>query len=192
MKASLLYSRSIVALSQSVPLSTAQPLRTHSIHAINARAVWSEWLHEVAAWSLAVTITFKRYHEGQSINHSIAQAALSHTLRVLDVYCFGKRGVKQGQHVGTAAVLSWGAYGQQPHAHLALSTPSDMSVEVLQERFEQAADKTNWLARERVVKPYRDAGWINYLIDHNPDNLVVPLLRPGSDPATSLPHRLVT
>ena len=192
MKASLLYSRSIVEPSQSVPLSTAQPLKTHSIHEINERVVWSEWLHGVAAWSLAVTITFKRYHEGQSINHSIAQAALRHTLRVLDVYCFGKRGVKQGQHVGSAAVISWGAYGQHPHAHLALSTPLVMTDKALQERFEQAADKTYWLARERVVTAYRDAGWCDYLIDHSPDNVVVPLLRPGSDPATSLHHRLVT
>lgn len=187
MKASLLYSRSIVEPSQSVPLSTAQPLKTNSMHAINERVVWSEWLHEVAAWSLAVTITFKRYHDGQSINHSIAQAALRHTLRVLDVYCFGKRGVKQGQHVGSAAVISWGVYGQHPHAHLALATPLVITVEALQERFEQAADKTNWLARERVVTPYKDSGWINYLIGHSPDSLVIPLLRPGSDPGANFP-----
>ena len=187
MKASLLHSRSLVELSQSVPLSAAQPLKTHSIHAINERAVWSEWLHEFAAWSLAVTITFKRYHQGQSLNHSIAQAALRHTLRVLDVACYEKRGVKHGQHVGSAAVISWGAYGQHPHAHLALSAPLAMSVDALQERFEQAADKTKWLARERVVKPYKDAGWFDYLIDHNTDNFVVSLLRPGSDPASNFP-----
>jgi len=84
-------------------------------------------------------------------------------------------------------VISWGTYGQHPHAHLALSTPSVMSVEELQERFEQAADKTKWLARERVVTAYRDAGWFDYLIDHNTDNFAVSLLRPGSDPASNFP-----
>lgn len=162
-------------------------LQLRSPSTVQARTIFSIWLSEFAAWSLAATITFRRYRDGQPINPSIAEAALRHTFRVLDTYCFGKNRVVKGHHVASAAVIGWGPFGTHPHAHLALSTPLIMSDESLQERFEQAADKTIWLARERVVTPYRDSGWIDYLIDHSLDSLVVSLLRPGSDPGANFP-----
>lgn len=144
-----------------------------------SRDVWAEWLHNFAAWSLAATITLRRYLHGQAVNLSNAEAALRHMLRVLDVSCYGKRGVKQGKAVPSAVVIGWGAYGEHPHAHVALATPPGLSYQELADHFEKAASRTQWIHHERVVVPYRDAGWAAYLVHHDPENLVLPLLRAG-------------
>jgi hypothetical protein len=116
---------------------------------------------------------------GQAINLGNAEAALRHMLRVLDVSCYGKSGVKQGKAVPSAVVIGWGAYGDHPHAHIALATPPGLSYQELVDRFEKAASRTQWIHHERVVVPYRDAGWAAYLVHHDPENLVLSLLRAG-------------
>jgi hypothetical protein len=48
-----------------------------------------------------------------------------------------------------------------------------------------AADKTFWLDKEKQIKSYCDSGWSAYLIDHDPENLVLPLLREGRSTSTA-------
>lgn len=144
-----------------------------------SRDVWAEWLHNFAAWSLAATITLRRNLHGQAVNLDISEAALRHMLRVLDVSCYGKSGVKQGKAVPSAVVIDWGAYGDHPHAHVALATPAGLSYQELADHFEKAASRTQWIHHERVAVPYRDSGWAAYLVDHDPENLVLSLLRAG-------------
>ncbi|MGA0840399.1 MAG: hypothetical protein ACO3P1_10955 [Pseudomonadales bacterium] len=159
-------------------------IRRRGYKADDFQRAWFRWIHQLADWSWAATVTFRRHVGAQSINRGLAEAALRHKLRVLDVICFGKNRVKRGSVVQSAVVLGWGTYGQHPHAHLALATPPGMSDADLAARFEEAARHTEWLNQERVVRPYTSAGWAEYMVGHGPENLVLSLLRP--EPATEL------
>jgi hypothetical protein len=138
---------------------------------------WVRLIHEAAAWTFALTVTFRRYLGGQSISRDILEKALSHMLRVLDVACFGRHSVKRGRFVGSAVVIGWGSYGDHPHSHLALATPPGMTKAEFIENIEFSASRTQWIARERVLVPYSSSGWARYLVGHGAEQVVLPLLR---------------
>lgn len=163
----------------------------HKWHAQLLTKNWKEWLHGFAPWSLAATVTFKRHRGTVAINQSIASGALHHSLRVLDCLYFGRNGANKGYHVASTAVIGWGSYGTHPHAHLALAAPTGSGYDELQDHIEQALTRTLWIDRERVLVPYRSAGWAQYMVDHDPENLILPLLRSGTDPSSNLSSRLV-
>ncbi len=149
-------------------------LRTKS----ETRKAWSEWLHSLARWTLAATLTFKRFHIAETINQEILNETLRHVLRRIDYSCFGRSRVRRGEYVASFVLSDWGTYGSSPHAHLALAQPENIKYEHLAGFVKEAAAQTHWIDKQSAVVPYRSKGWSEYVVAHGPENLILPLLRP--------------
>lgn len=136
------------------------------------------WIHELAPWTHAVSLTFKRRDiKGQAVNEQIIVQALRHFLRVLDKCCYSGSEVRQGAYVPSAVVIGWGAYNNHPHAHLALACRQEISHEDFNKLIFASADATDWIDQERRVEPYRTEGWAGYMLNHGIENLITNLLR---------------
>lgn len=153
------------------------------------KSAWLVFIHEFADWTHAVTLTFRRHILGVTVSETIMVAALRHFLRVADVSIFGRRKADQGVTIPSVAVLGWGTYSDHPHTHLALQAPFGMPCTDFDKVIDTAASRTNWIAPQREIAPYRDAGWSKYMIDHQPENLVVDLLRGGRHASPAAANR---
>lgn len=136
------------------------------------------WLHELAPWTHAVTLTFKRSDsKGQTVSEQIIVESLRHFLRVLDKRCYGGPKVRRGAYIPSVVVIGWGAYNDHPHAHLAFACPEEHTHKAFDRFIDIAADATDWIDRERRIEPYRNQGWAEYMLNHGFDNLITNLTR---------------
>lgn len=143
----------------------------------SARKAWHVFIHEAADWTVALTANIKRFHENQPISIQHMMQAMRHFLRVLDYRCFGRNRVKRGAFVGSVVVYGWGTYNDHPHAHLALVCPKGLSDAAFEEHIRQACAKTMWFEPKPDIRKYRDVGWSDYMIGHDPENLDTELMR---------------
>ena len=67
------------------------------------------------------------------------------------------------------AFLGNGPYADHPHVHLALQKPPDMTHEAFEQILNVMASTTNGLGKEFDIKPYRNEGWLGYMLDHGFD-----------------------
>ena len=67
------------------------------------------------------------------------------------------------------AFLGNGPCGDHPHVNWALQKPSDMTNADFEQIVEVMASTTKGLGKEFDVKPYRDEGWLGYMLDHGFD-----------------------
>jgi hypothetical protein len=142
---------------------------------------WTLWLGTMNDWTHAVTVTFVTCRHGQVLTASIIEDAVKHCLRRIDVACYRGRGRRSKANVGSMVVASSPSVGTHPHAHLALSAPSDQSYGEFFGVIETAIRKTNWFNRQYAIKPYRSDGWISYCIDHGQDGALLECFRRHRD-----------
>ena len=151
---------------------------------INTSAARNEalksWLHELAPWTHAVTLTLKRRDaRGLPISQSILEDTCRHFQKRLNHACFGRRRFCRGHSIASAIVYGWGAYGDHPHLHLSLACPRHLAHKELTVLITNCADQTFWINSQRIIKPYLDEGWFEYLIAHGADHLILQLVSPA-------------
>jgi hypothetical protein len=66
-----------------------------------------------------------------------------------------------------------------PHVHLALQAPFGMAYEAMNLAIVDALEKTRGLGAEYDIKPYTSEGWLEYMLDHGTDCLLVELISPA-------------
>jgi len=160
----------------SMPQSVSTQTRPYGV---DLRLNFARWLHELAPWSLAATLTFQRNSVyGQKFNHEILLATLRHFLKLVNQRCFKQSGLKKGYSLGFAASHGLGVYGVHPHVHLSLAAPEWIPYSTLVEAVERALSRTDWISKQRKITRYRDYGWSQYLTDHGTDNIAIELLKP--------------
>ena len=139
----------------------------------NLAMAWKQWLADLAPWTHAITLTFKRrgLHQ-QVINEKIMSDAIKHFLLVLNRKCFKRSAIRKGMRIPVVAVIGWGAYKDHPHAHLCLVHPQHIDYPTFCEYINFSADRTEWMNNERDIRPYRTTGWIAYLVDHGIENII--------------------
>ncbi len=152
------------------------PSQTASQH----REAWAPWLHSLARWTHAVTLTCKRQSAwGYPISEPVLINAAKHLVQRINRKCFGKPSQKRPQ-IAVAATYGWGVYDLHPHLHFCFEQPPHLSYEAFSALIEREADKARWIDRQRCIKPYSDQGWVSYLITHGTDQLIVELLVPAA------------
>jgi hypothetical protein len=140
----------------------------------------AEWLHQSAPWMLAVTLTLRRRDQmGRPISERILFDTARHFLILLNVACFGSRKARRGHSVQVAVSFGWGAYRDNPHLHFSFTVPVHLTLDQLVSFVEEASRRTYWIDRHRDIQPYRDRGWMEYMVDHGSDNVILELLRPS-------------
>lgn len=137
------------------------------------------WLDSLAPWTHAFTVTCKRGSDRSQINQSILIDAAHHFVYRVRRKCYKSSGRRQNLLPVTAS-YGWGAYGDHPHLHFCFAGPNGMDFSTFSSILEESAKKTFWLNRQMKVEPYRDSGWMQYLVEHGADHLIVSLINPSS------------
>lgn len=139
------------------------------------------WLKTLGDPTHAVTLTFKRHRRDtkQPWNKPIIKDSLKVFLSILNRNVFGKQAKKNNKCVMSAVVIGTGTYNDHPHAHLALQTPKHLSWDEFTELIFKAIETTSWIDRESPVKPYISDGWLEYMVDHGEEDLLIDLCTPA-------------
>ncbi len=124
------------------------------------------WIKTQADWTHAVTLTMHRSEGGRGIsNPEVARRCRLFLNRVnRRIYKHGTK--RKGYRIASVVFLGHGPYGDHPHAHLALQKPPDLSHESFNQILKVMARTTKGLGKHFDIKPYRDVGWLGYMVDH--------------------------
>ena len=145
------------------------------------------WLNNLGDWDLSVTITFSRTKKGLSPSLSTIEKCCRLFLSRLNRQIFTRNGVRRHAYrIASAAALGRGAYGDHPHAHWVLACPSGMLKIKFATLVAQVAVSTKGVGLQIDVQPYRDNGWLFYMIDHGFEGLIDQVCFP----AKCLPHKI--
>jgi len=147
-------------------------------HGSNKKVELSEamvdWLDKFAHWDVAVTLTLRRTSsKGTPINEKIIFDSIRHYLMRVNHSCHSRRRFNRGWRVGTAAIVSWGTYGDHPHVHMSIASGIALDVERLKSVLREQADRVYWIDKQMKIKDYEDEGWLKYMVEHDPENLIV-------------------
>jgi hypothetical protein len=139
------------------------------------------WLKTLGSPTHAVTLTFKRYRQEtkQLWSVSIIRDSTKVLLSVLNKCVFGKHVKKNDQCVMSAVVIGTGAYKDHPHAHLALQKPEHLSWDEFTELIIKAIETTSWVDGEFTIDPYESDGWLDYMLEHGAEDLLIDLCTPA-------------
>lgn len=127
------------------------------------------WLQAQANWTHAVTLTMHRPKNGHGVsNDEVARRCGLFLSRInRRIYKHGTK--RKGFRIASVAFLGTGSYGDHPHVHWALQKPSDMTSEDFEQIVNVMASTTKGLGKKFDVKPYRDEGWLEYMLEHGFD-----------------------
>ena len=132
------------------------------------------WLHNLANWSVALTVTFtKQKHTGNYRFHSDIVYTTRHLIRLINRDCFGHGAVRKGYCIATTYVVECGYDGRHPHIHATLSLPPDRDYQSLCRIILKRANKLHSIGRQIDIQPYEDFGWFEYSLKTGIKNLVV-------------------
>ena len=139
------------------------------------------WLKTLGNPTHAVTLTLKRYGQDTKLswNIPIIKKSTKVFLNILNKNVFGKYVKKNNQCVMSVVVIGTGTYNDHPHAHLALQTPEHLSWDEFTELIFKAIETTSWIDRKSTVKPYISVGWLEYMVDHGEEDLLIDLCTPA-------------
>jgi hypothetical protein len=124
------------------------------------------WLSRLADWTHAVTLTMHCSANDHEINkEQVARRCRLFLNRInRRIYKHGTK--RKGFRIASVAFVGDGAYGDHPHVHLALQKPSDMTIDAFDQLLREMARTTRGMGQQFDIKPYRDAGWLGYMVDH--------------------------
>lgn len=143
------------------------------------RAHYTAWFSEFAEWTHALTVTSSPPLTKRPRSKFATVSAASHFISVLNRRVLGRRCVAKGHRIACAGVWGAGAYGVSPHVHLALQAPFGMAYEEMNLAIVDALEKTRGLGAEYDIKPYTSERWLEYMLDHGTDGLLIELISPA-------------
>jgi hypothetical protein len=140
----------------------------------------SDWVHFFAGvgadqWSLAGTITLleaaptteRRRHP------DVAVSTAKYLLYRLNRSVYKQRAKKHRATVASLMILGKNALGDVTHLHFALGLPECMDYTEFEAVVAATIRSLYWCAREFDLKPYRDCGWLRYVLAHGSENLIL-------------------
>jgi len=139
------------------------------------------WLRTLGNPTHAVTLTFKRLRQDtkQVWSIPIIKKSSKVFLSVLNKNVFGKQATKINQCVMSVVVIGTGTYNDHPHAHLALQKPENLSWVEFTKIIVNSIEATRWLDDQFVVEPYESDGWLEYMVEHGEEDLLIDLCTPA-------------
>ena len=139
------------------------------------------WLKTLGNPTHAVTLTFKRYRKEtkQLWSLPIIKKASKVFLNIVNKKVFGNQVKKNKQYVMSTVVIGTGTYNDHPHAHLALQKPENLSWDEFTILITNSIEATRWLDDQFVVEPYESDGWLEYMVDHGEEDLLIDLCTPA-------------
>lgn len=143
------------------------------------RDEYAKWFNDFASWTHAVTVTSKPSRKDFPRSKSPIVNAIAHFVNVLNRKALGNARARKGNRIACVSVYGDGAYGDNPHVHLAFQAPFGMSYDEMYQAIEHSIQLTNGLGSEYDIQPYTSEGWLKYMFDHGTNGLLVELISPA-------------
>ena len=136
------------------------------------------WLVDIAPWSHAVTVTFKKNRDGRMVTPVQMRETIRHLYNLIDRACYRSRARRGINRIGSFAVYDLGPFGKHPHAHMTLAAPLGLGHDEFSRIIRAAINRTALLDRQFKVKSFTNEGWIRYCLKHQDFELNLELIRP--------------
>ena len=139
-----------------------------------ARKEYAEWLDGLAAWRIALTLTFTKvkatgdYRAVSDVVHTTR-----HLIRLINRACFGHGANREGYRVASAYVVEHGYGGRHPHVHGTISLPPNYDYESICRVIKNRARSLHSIDQQIHLQQYKSFGWFAYGLKTGTDNLVV-------------------
>ena len=136
------------------------------------------WLVDIAPWSHAVTVTFKKNRDSRMVTPVQMRETIRHLYNLIDRACYRSRARRGKNRIGSFAVYDLGPFGNHPHAHMTLAAPLGLGHDEFSRIIRAAINRTALLDRQFKVKSFTNEGWIRYCLKHQDFELNLELIRP--------------
>jgi hypothetical protein len=136
------------------------------------------WLVDIAPWSHAVTVTFKKNRDGRPVTANQMSDTIRHLCNLIDRACYRSRARRGKNRIGSFAVYDLGPFGNHPHAHMTLAAPIGLGHREFSRIIRTAINRTALLDRQFDIKSFTNEGWIRYCLKHQDFELNLELVRP--------------
>ena len=142
---------------------------------------WVSFFSEVGAndWRLAGTITLRSVEPktAKPIHPDVATSTAKYLLNRLNKAVYRHRAKKQGATVSSMMVLGKNALGDVTHIHFTFGLPEGMGYPAFEALVSATVRSLYWCDKQLDLKPYRDHGWLNYVLAHGTENLIIDCCR---------------
>jgi hypothetical protein len=143
------------------------------------RDEYAKWISDFADWSHAVTVTCQPSPRGFPRTKTSTIYAVAHFVNVVNRRVLGSARARKGCRIACVAVYGGGAYGDNPHVHLAFQAPPDLSYDEMYQAIEHSIHRTKGFGIKHKIKPCTSQGWLTYMLDHGTEGLLVELTSPA-------------
>ena len=124
------------------------------------RNEYAQWLHGLAAWKIALTLTFTRVKtRGEYRSVSDVAQTTQHLIRLINRGCFGHGAVRKGYCVASLYVVEFGYGGRHPHVHATLSLPPGYDYLSMCRLIKEKVRKLHSIDQQIHLQHYSDFGW---------------------------------
>lgn len=130
----------------------------------------------------AITLTLKPVHGSRrsTTKRMDAEQAFDWFLHLMNTRCFGHGYRRKGNELGVFAALEGLGCDQQPHFHVAVRLPRQLSHERFLSAFGIARLKTRRLGNAFDIQPFYEGGWIEYCLKTGDSSFCPQFLRAGT------------
>ena len=136
---------------------------------------WTDFLHKQGPFNWAVTMNLKKRHPyyQNHITPQIFEQTGRHYLSLVNKGLF-KRQYRYGYtKLNGFFCMELGGIEKRPHLHFAIGSKNQLIKEDLLRQLNESYKKLDWVKGDIHITPYRDAGWIEYLLKTGFDSVVL-------------------
>ncbi len=137
---------------------------------------WVKFFSDLdGSWAMAGTITLHEVHPTtlRRRRHDDVIATAQHILYRINKTIFNHRAERHQATIASVMILGDGTLGLPSHIHFTFGKPDSMSFEELQELVARVIRASTWCNKEFDLQPYRDRGWLSYLLAHGTEKLII-------------------
>ena len=135
----------------------------------------SRFLDSQGPFDWAVTMNLKKRHPIYQtyITPQIFEQTGRHYLSLVNKGLF-KRQYRYGHaKLNGIFCMELGGIEKRPHLHFAVGLKNELGKEELLSQLNEAYIKMDWVKGDIHIAPYRDAGWLDYLLKTGFDSVVL-------------------
>ena len=135
----------------------------------------SRFLDSQGPFNWAVTMNLKKRHPIYQtyITPQIFEQTGRHYLSLVNKGLF-KRQYRYGHaKLNSIFCMELGGIEKRPHLHFAVGLKNELGKEELLSQLNKAYKKMDWVKGDIHIAPYKDAGWLDYLLKTGFDSVVL-------------------
>jgi hypothetical protein len=140
-----------------------------------ARQATAEWLHGLASWCLAITVTIASSDPitRRPSDRARLIRAVDYFISRLNKAAFGHAALRRQYRVASVYVIEHGVLGDHPHVHMTVSCPPHWGENELKAEATRLIDRNSLFRSQYAISPYFSSNWHDYTLKFGLDRIVV-------------------